>query len=81
MKDAKNEDGNEPSARVMGGRGVSGTLAATDSMLKTCMRQIFEAQDGEELVGASRLARALAEQSAFDDLVVTHQPVRIRPWR
>ncbi len=49
-----------------------------NSMLSECMRQIFEAEQGSELVGASRLARALAERDAptFDALVVAHQQRR-----
>ncbi len=45
-------------------------------MVQECMRQIFDAHDGSELIGASRLARALAERSRFDDLVINHQPDR-----
>lgn len=45
-------------------------------MVQECMRQIFEAHLGAELIGASRLARALAERSQFDDLVMKHRPAR-----
>lgn len=49
---------------------------AATPMVQECMRQIFEAKHGTELVGASRLARALAERAHFDDLVVSHQSSR-----
>lgn len=49
------------------------TDAAAVPMVQECMRQIFEAQCGAELIGASRLARALAARAQFDDLVMKHQ--------
>lgn len=49
-------------------------VPAGTPMLSECMRQIFDAERGPELIGASRLARALARQSRFDELVIDHQP-------
>lgn len=51
------------------------TRVALDvSMVRESIRQIVEATSGPELVGASRLARALSRHAAvgFDDLLVRH---------
>ncbi|BAR98806.1 hypothetical protein BV133_1213 [Blastochloris viridis] len=45
-------------------------------MVRESIRQIVDAQSGPELVGASRLARALNSHAdaGFDDLLVRHAP-------
>jgi hypothetical protein len=45
-------------------------------MVRESIRQIVEATSGPELVGASRLARALSRHAGvgFDDLLARHAP-------
>jgi hypothetical protein len=45
-------------------------------MVRESIRQIVEATSGPELIGASRLARALSRHAGvgFDDLLARHAP-------
>lgn len=51
-------------------------IALEASMVRESIRQIVDATSGPELVGASRLARALNCHAGvgFDDLLVRHAP-------